>query len=491
MSRMLRLGLWLLLTMVVVWAVVIGYWKVTGTRPDVRDLVLYLGVLPLGTFAVLALLRRGLQNAGSKASERQADAEGEGSGPEAGKDETQVRPATPVAILAGALRLPAGGDAAGVLGAIASPAAPELHPKLKDGSGFPVFASWVDDIDTDAVLQALEAAGASDADIRRFADEQLRGLGLLLPVAQDLLAQVVAEDWLAPPATAAATGGRGAPPPAPRLHASIFLPSDWPAALRGPVAAWFAEEARATGLDAGQLAVDALPATAGDDIWRHLAGIAPPASGQAPGPALHLVLACHSQLGERSVQRLDQGGRLLSAMRNEGIVPGEGAAGLVLHAADAQGGFAFPARAVLQAHTTEHQGVSWQPRAAIGQIQALLDRTLAGANGLAVDEVTALLSDADLRRSRATAAAGFFGQSLAHLDPDEDCLASGARCGHVGIVSPLALIALATERVAAGTASVLALALAEPDQRALALVASPVPPAAEDAAASSSKPQAT
>ena len=40
MSKFLRLAIWLLLTALVVWAAVIGYWRMAGIRPDVRDLVL-------------------------------------------------------------------------------------------------------------------------------------------------------------------------------------------------------------------------------------------------------------------------------------------------------------------------------------------------------------------------------------------------------------------------------------------------------------------
>ena len=476
MSKLLRLSLWLLLTALVVWVAVIGYWRFAGVRPDVGDLVLYLGVLPLGTFAVLALLKRGFDGARRRASEAQAK-DTEHDAVEAGDRSPEVEHAKPVAILAGTLRLPVGGDPASVLGALGTPFAPQLHKKLKDGSGFPVFASWVEDVDIDAAAQALGATGGERTGSRLTA-EQLRALGLLLPVVQDLLTQVLAKDWLAIPAL-------------PHLQVDVFLPSEWPASIREQVAAWVADEALACGVPSARMHCQALPASGTEDIWRHLADVAPAPARPATTPVLHLLVACHSQLGEPSVQRLDRSGRLLSAQQPEGIVPGEGAAGVVVLASGRDGGFALPPRAVLRAQATARQGVSWQPRTAIQQMHALLEQTLARASGATAAEVKSVVSDADLRKSRATSVAGLLSKSLDHLDPETDCVATGGGCGYTGIVSALALVALATERVVATGAPVLALGVAEAEQRTIALFSLPDPPGANDASNHSGTPQAT
>lgn len=486
MGKFLRFLMWLLLTALVVWLVVIAYWRFAGIRPDVRALVLYLGVLPVGTFTVLALFKHGMDNARNRAADAQEHAMQAGDKGD-GEDPPEGRPAIPVGILASALQLPAGSDAAGVLGAMATPSTPELHKTLKDGSGYPVFAAWAEEVDIDAVMHAFEAAGGKDEDLRRLAEEQLRAFGLMLPVVQDLLARVAAEGWLE--ASTPSSGQPGAPLPSPRLHARIFLPAEWPAATRTLAVAWLEDEARNSGIPGDRLGVEAIPAVGSDDIWRHLADLAAPAP--ASTSAVHLVLACHSLLGERSVQRLDHAGRLLSAMRAEGIVPGEGAAGLVLLAASAEGAFAFAPEAVLRAHTTARDGVSWQPRTAIQQMEAHLEQTLAATPGLAREALQALVSDADLRRSRATAMACFAGQVLAHLDPETGSVATGSSCGHIGIVSPLALISLAAEKAASSGEPVLAAAVSEADQRTMALVTLPDPPAADEAAGSPSSARAT
>lgn len=487
MSKLLRTAMWLLLATAVVWALVIGYWKIAGIRPDARDLVLYLGVLPLGVFAVLSLLKRSLDVARDKSSAAQDASPAGDDVPDLEDAASPGEPGSRIAILGSALQLPAGHDVAGVLASLAEPATPELHDRLKDGSGFPVFASWVEDVDTGASAQALEAAAGGSAD--KATDEQLRAFGLLIPVAQDLLVQAVAEGWLDPPATDAGT--HALPPP--DLKATLFVPAEWPAALREQAAAWLADEALASGVPGQRFFVEAIPASGPDEVWRHLATLATPSPSAtlAEAPALQLLLACHSAVGERSVQRLEHTARLLSVGQPEGVVPGEGAAGLIVSVADAADGFAHPPKAILRTQSSARKGVSWQMRTAVPQIETLLDQTLARAAGTSREDLKALVCDADQRRSRSAAIAGFVGQVLGHLDPETDCVSTGAACGHSGIVSPLALVALAAERAAADEAPVLALAVAEPDQRTIALLLPPDSTAADDVADSLSNPQTT
>ena len=232
------------------------------------------------------------------------------------------------------------------------------------------------------------------------------------------------------------------------------------------------------------------PVAAADEVWRHLAEIAS-TTPAAPAPVLHLLLACDSRVGEASVQRLDRSGHLLSARQQEGVVPGEGASGLVLLAADADGAFALPPRAVLRAHAVARQGISWQARTAILQMKSLMEDALAKAHGTASADVNALVSDADMRRSRATAVAGLAAQALEHLEPEADCVATGGGCGHTGIASPLALVALAAERAVVSDGPVLALAVAETEQRAIALVSPPDKPDTDEVSALPATPQAT
>ena len=58
MGKFLRISAWLLLVSGLTWVAVIAYWQVAEVRPQARDLVLYLGVLPLAIFAVLVLGKR-------------------------------------------------------------------------------------------------------------------------------------------------------------------------------------------------------------------------------------------------------------------------------------------------------------------------------------------------------------------------------------------------------------------------------------------------
>ncbi|MCA0394763.1 MAG: hypothetical protein LCH70_11720 [Proteobacteria bacterium] len=480
MGKFFRISAWLLLVTALVWLTVIAYWQSAEVHPGKRDLLLYLGLLPLAIFAVLALGKLGFDGARRKAG---APADKSRDPVEAvAADAPPPEPARAIAILAGALQVPAGQEAAHVLAALSTPASPSLHDRLKDGSGFPVFAAWDRSLDVEQAHAVIEAM----RDRPVTAPEASRALALLMPVAADLVATIAAHGPAAHPRDALA-----AMPAAvvARLQVSLFLPTDWPAALGDAARDWLADEALAAGLPAEHLAIEVLPTTSAADLWRKIAAIAQARTERA-APVQHLLLACQSMVGERSVHRLEQAGRLLSARQPEGIVPGEGAAGVVLLPGDDRDQFALPPRTLLRAQATAQRGVSWQARSATAQIAEQWQQLFDTVPGTASGDVRAVVSDADLRRSRAAAIGSALTQAAPQLEPDGDGLHTGVACGELGIVAPLALLALASAKADATGAPVVAMAVAEADQRTLALVTPPDPPVAHAADATPSTPRA-
>ncbi|MCW5582096.1 MAG: hypothetical protein KIS72_12215, partial [Luteimonas sp.] len=406
MGKFLRISAWLLLVFGLVWIAVIAYWQSADVRPDGRDLALYLGFLPLAAFAILALGKRGYDSAQRKAS-AQATEPADGTGTDsAGTVMPQVEPVPPLAILDAGLRVPVGADPLGVLAALAQPAPPTLHDRLRDSRGFPVFAAWERDLDVDAVARRFDASGhALPSD-----GEAWRALALLMPMATDLLAMIAAEHWQDAPGDERRDPSRAARPLT-RLQVSLFLPADWPPALAASARQWLADEAHASGIPAPHLAIETVPASSADAIWQSIPAIAREPVDPA-APVLHLLLACQSLVGARSVQRLEQSGQLLSARQPEGLVPGEGAAGVLLLAADAAGGFAHAPRTRLRAQASVRGDVSWRPRTAATQIAEQLQALFALVPDADGDGPACVVSDADLRRSRSAALCGALSQAL-------------------------------------------------------------------------------
>ena len=483
MGKFFRISAWLLLVIALTWGVVIAYWQIADVRPDGRDVALYLGVLPLAAFAILALGKRGYDAARRKAAAQAAIPEAEAP---LGDTNTAAKPVTPspsLAILETGLSVAAGTDATNVLAALAATTAPILHDKLRDSRGFPVFAAWDRQLDIETVAQHFDALDGS----LRPDEEQTRALALLMPMAMDLFAMIASEHWPPDPAPNEAPGTAVSPR---RLQVSLFLPSDWPEALSASVRDWLADEARAVDIASARLAIEVLPTTSAAAVWQRISSIAgEPAD--ATMPVLHLLLACHSLIGARSVRRLDQSGQLLSARQPEGLVPGEGAAGVLLLAADVADRLGHRPRAALRAQVGSETGAQSQTRTASHEIVGQLQALFALAPDVRSDALQAVISDSDLRRNRSAALGTAVLQAVPHLDIEHDLVRTGVACGELGIVSPLALIALAAAKAERDHAPTVAMAVAEAHRRTFALVTSSDSPAMEPADASPPTPQAT
>ncbi|KAF1712518.1 hypothetical protein CSC70_03120 [Pseudoxanthomonas kalamensis DSM 18571] len=453
-----------------VWCTVLLYWQVNDIRPGARDIALYLGVLPVGMFAVAVLLRRGLRSAADKAKASDTVEGDDTTTPEAAAAAAEPVDVAVLAIRAGALRLPAGGNASDVEQAARESRQAGLHGKLKDASGFPVFAAWVEDADAEAGRDWWAGlAGEPPA----LDDEQWRALSLLQPVARELLERVAADGLLDAPEPPSLQRRRE-PLPAPSLQVRLQLPADWNVAVREGTRALLQAEASACGLPSERVAFDVQAYRSPTEAWQWLQALQRTMPDIAAPPTHYLWLGCDSQLGERSVQRLQSAGRLMDAATPEGQVPGEGAAGLLLTVADrqAQGQPLAQACGLVDID----QGVSWRERTAQQQVAQMLAQVFARA-GAPDKEVVAVVSDADHRKSRRQISAAV-ASGLDAVDPEEGQTDFGMACGSLGAAAAPALLALAAARAEREQAPVLALGLCAESERIAALL---LPPhAAED-----------
>lgn len=479
--RILRSMLLLAVVFVVVWCLVVFYWRATDANPSSTDLALYLGALPLGLVGSYWLLRKGIERlkqgpATPAAAEQTATATPEGAAPADFVLE----------LIASAIRVPAGASGDEVAQGLIEPKRPELHPQLKDSAGLPVLAAQVEALDTAALADALAAlVGDGNLDLL-FPEERQRALTLIDPVADELL--LAALEAMPPVAEPVPLYGRAPPPaPPPALRVQLLLPGSWPQAARQVAADWLLQKALATGFEAPAISIESLPVAATVDVWKTIAAAGRAQHDAAPAH-MHLLLAAQSQIGEASVERLGAQGRLLSARRQEGLIPGEAAAGVLLTTP------ALRPPSLAQTPPPQLQRLAWQRRdgtatqgkATTVQLHALLQQSLASGEG-AAEKIAAVISDADHRPSRATAIAGAVSALLPELDPMQKCLNLGVACGDIGIVAPLALIAVAAAQSAADSAEVMVVGLGDDDTLGTLTVApAPSPdstPAAQHAAA--------
>src|SRR5690606_35267897 len=328
-----------------------------------------------------------------------------------------------------------------------APPRPRLRPGVRARDGFPVLAAHVDGLRVDGVVANL--GGSRDmAQWIAQAGERARALALLEPVATALFDHAAR---LLPPLPAAAervvAGLRHSNAPGARVAVRIhaLLPASWGGPLRQQIGDWLLGQALAAGIDGRRIALDAVAADVPDATWRLLDAIDADARR---GDAWHLLLACDSLVGERSVQQLEASGRLMDSRRTEGLVPGEGAAGVLLRFPDGPVP-ADPAQAVaLHRAVRATLPPGSQPRAAARASGELLSLALRRA-GHGAETVALVLSDADQRSSRVVEASIAAAAACPDLDVATQCAAIGVPCGETGPVLPLALLALAAAQVQA------------------------------------------
>lgn len=468
-----------LLVVALVWAAAVLYWRDRETSPGALQAGVVLVALPLLLIGGYWLGRwwwQRRQQPDAPAVTAAATTTDTGSDPAALTD-------APLFVLASAVQLPAGATAGEVLEALAEGKRPGLHAHLRDNAGMPIFAAQVNGIDSESMGETLTAfLGPEDSLESVFADEDLRALALLEPVADELLATSLSEDadahsdvyTLAPQRPADAM-----------LRVRLLLPASWSMPAHQAAADWLLARATDAGHRPEALSVEVVPIEEPAEIWRlldHIAQSEARLSSPSAGHDRHLLLAAFSMLGEQSIERLAGEQRLLASNRPDGRIPGEGAAGLLLAATHATSPDApAPLRLHRVLHGQASQGVP--TKTIVRHSSELVARALhtAGQDAAAIGCV---LSDGDHRPARAVELAGAVSQQFPDLDPVAQCFSLGLGCGELGPVAPLALLAVAAARAEADGAAVLALSVADDRSRA-ALVLSPLPlplPAAGDPA---------
>lgn len=447
-----KLVLWLALLTGAIWFAVVLAWQVNDVQPSGSALVLYLVGLPLLAIGAVLAVGYGLRRRKQRAQDAQADAATPAARAAADEGEHASR-AYALHLHAAAVNLIVGASADAAAAALVEPERPGLHPSLKDENGLPVMAAQVDELDTEAVAEALQALAGGEAVEHVFAQEHLRAIALLEPVLEELL-------------------GLEAPPKS-RLRTLILVADAWPQAARQRLGDWALAKAAALDLPEERIAIEVVPVEQAIDAWALIDRIGQRYRDEVT-PDRHLLLACASQLSEGAVEALQAARRLIGHDRPEGLVPGEGAVGLWLSGPPEPGQPASPDALELRTLQRGHVAAGTSSRNATRQTSELMARAIAAA-GQDADSVKAVVSDADQRPSRAIEIASAIAATCPELDPIGHNLSLGVACGHLGPVAPWAAIAVAAAQARSEGGPVLAIGLADGEARA-ALAVMPVPP---------------
>lgn len=432
------------------WIGAVSYWRASNRMPSTLDLFAWMAALPLGVLLAVWIGRRIAASRSAPASTPALDTAAQA-------------PAAPsalpaLAILSSSIRTPHGLAASELAQAIgAGKARAALDPELVDEEGYPVFSARADaaveeeikdDIHTWRVGAALEDP--------QWTPEQWRALALGSAVAKELLLLAGGHpQLLAPP------NGPAATPPLLRIHAS--LTPDWTGPQRATLDAWLATLAVRAGWPAQQLRVDSLPVP----VSSTLAQLATQAGLQSE-PVFAMVLAFGSHVGEAQVEQLAMNGALFTSANQQGLVPGEAAAGLLL-GDGIQAALFNPEAPRLQvasvARNTQEAGKRKPDTTLLSGLAATL---LPDSESVAT--VSAVFADTGHQSANLVELMTFAGQVAPQLDLATDMKMVGGACGHCGEAPFLAALALAHQHASDTAGAALSVGNEDPLQRTAALV---------------------
>lgn len=426
------------------WGGAIWYWRGAGVTPGRVELALALLVLPL---ALVGSLWFGRKLITARAAVPAAAAT---SKPDPAQTLAAALP--PLAIVSSALRSPHGGSAEELAGAIAgNKLRPDLDRELVDDDGFPVAAARCEDAEDAALQEEIGDWLVQNAmpDVG-FSDEQWRALVLGSAVVAELASR--AGDLL--PA-------EGTPP---TLQLLPLLQHDWSQAQRHAANMWFRHLASGFGWPAAQVVLPpdapATPASILGQLAREAA--------RNTAPVVALVVACASHIGQETVDDWASKGTLFTSSRPQGLVPGEGAAGLLLtdlQLAQAIEGALF----ALLDPAEQATGAQDNQRADPGLLGELASRAIASA-GATLEELAMVVADTGPRRQRTLELMGMTSSTMPQLDESEDVLCIGTASGACADVPFVTALALAQHGALVRGGPVLCISNEEASARCAALV---------------------
>lgn len=439
-----------------VWLAVILDWRATNRVPNGLDIGLWLLALPLviivGLVAVRAMIRRTKQR--KAASKSTAAVPATVSAPSASPNDPAL--AWQVPVLAVALKLPAGDSPAVVLDATRAGKRADLHPRLKDAEGLPVFATEVGGLDTTMVDDSLPdgASGWSDGRKRTLA------------LAQELASRMLDEHFDALRDVAQHGKSPRDRTPTPVLQLDWWLPERWSDADRETTRQWLADRLHAQGWSAPALTVNVAAVSNGPACLKRIDDRICALHG-APPHLPHLLLATDSYIDAATIAEWDAAHRLHSGTRPEGRVPGEGASAILLGVPGAPvKNVATETTTAIEATATSattpsapsyppaiahlHRLVAAQrarpvdhsPRLDSATLVELFQQATTRA-GLAPDAITYLAGDTGARSSRTAEALNFAGQALPDAEPADALFPLGIPNGDAGAALALGAVAVA------------------------------------------------
>jgi hypothetical protein len=426
------------------WGGTIVWWRTSARVPATSEWMLLLFGLPVTLLLAGFIGHKWI----AQRSAVQADTPPRQAAPTPATTAASPVHAQHLAILATALRSPHGASPEELAAAIAdNKARPDPDRELVDDDGFPVMCARCEDAHDDALREDVTDWLAAHGGIEpHFSDEQWRALTLASSVVAELAGRAAIE-WVVRDDAM------------PKLQVLPLLPADWSAGQRDAAAAWLRHAAAQAGWrgEIGKAMGDTDP----------VAGIA----AARAAPKVTLVVAAASHVGEATVARWASEQILFTSAQPKGMMPGEGAAGLLLGGARLAGASDGQAVALLVplAHAQVQEPADARRRGADRVLAGLVERVLADA-GADAGDVAMIVADTGHRARPVYELMEYAATTMRQLDAGEDIVRVGAASGDCGVVPFVTALALGAHYAGTRQAPVLCLANEMPGRRIATVV---------------------
>jgi hypothetical protein len=252
----------------------------------------------------------------------------------------------------------------------------------------------------------------------------------------------------------------------PALQLIPVTPSEWTVEQRRAAGMWLKHSLSQSGWKTGTIRIPdeslAKEAASPAAIFARLAVEA----GAADSRLVALIVAFSSNVGEETVAKWEERGALFTASLNKGMIPGEGAAGILLTSPRiAQGSFAELVAmddARLDASADESRRPN--PTVLAGLAERVLQRSDVSCSG-----VTKIVADTGSRSSRMVELMGYV-STMPQLEQTDDVACVGVTTGSCDGVPFITALALAQHYVRELGAPVLCFSNEDPHHRAAAVI---------------------
>ena len=458
-----------------VWLVVVYTWRVNNRMPNAMDVALYFIACPIALLIVFWLICKAWGFATSPIALKNSAEVTESAAIAAGKAEDAERTAAnerglSVGIFATVIRSAHGSSAEELTANLtANEAQLDLDPELKNRDGFPVLSGRISEIDEDAQRDAFsswcELQGRAKLD---WSAEQLRAMSIAAEVTIELAQEIVQHPLFDPYISAIAKNHEV--PLLPTLQLMIVLPKSWGAEHIQLMNDWVFDLIQQQGWPAEKISFrsvhNASPTCALAAIDLLMLD-----SYRMSQTCFALLLACDSHIGEATIEKWEDAGKLFVGKNSNAHIPGEAAAAILLGDETQAKLMALETNVILHRVGQSRRSKSIEAKGSAGDsiLEQMIQDALA-ISKISAEKISLISSDTGPCSNRIVELMSVGFKVFPDLDPAEQYFKLTSNCGDIGAVASVVALALGHFQVINETAPALCISNMDPHERTVALL---------------------